>query len=108
MTTVNYREKILELINNLQEIVDSKSEDNFLDLLHRMLYYAELYFIEKSLEYQLDSQKKAQVKEERTDVVKKLDSFGQRFSMGEKNVFGDVKEFLHQWREKLEKEAQAT
>jgi len=91
--------KFVEIINQLVDILNgAESEDNTLDVIHKLLYYAESYFIEEELYFR--SIKYANLSSHQKSHRGFLDSvlnFQQNYKNNPEPVRIEMMKFLDRW-----------
>ncbi len=109
MNTYDYKAKIIEFTEEIKRIVSQKSAhqetQRLISLIHKILFYAEQYFIEQELKFRNNAEQALIIKRERQDVIQRLQSFADSI----KNYNSELNRminFLESWKYKLNSESQ--
>ncbi len=106
MPQINYKEKVIELINEIRQMSEDKQSFDYhktAGLLQKILYYAEQYFIDKSIKYQRLPHKVQEIEQEKLQVLARIRIYVEALEkLSNRNK--DMIEFLSSWKEKLEYE----
>ncbi len=103
MSHFNYKEKVIEFINEIRNIIENKQESDYqklTDILHKMFFYAEQYFIEKSLKYRHLPYRVQEINKEKEEVLSRLKSYAEAIEKLNKQT-DDMLDFLSGWEKKL-------
>ncbi len=102
MSSYDYQTKVLEFSSKIQNLLQKKFEEQefeeLLLLVHKMLFYAEQYFIENQLNF--DAQTSKHISNQSIEVIKRLKSFANSVV----NFNSELKQmaaFLTQWEKIL-------
>lgn len=102
MANYNYQAKVLEFSSGIQEFLQQKLQEqefeNLLVLVHKMLFYAEQYFIENQING--DSEKSKIITQQCVSVIKRLKNFANAV-VNFDNELKQMAEFLSQWKKYL-------
>ena len=106
MPQFNYKEKVLEFIGEIRNIIENKRESDYqrlTEILHKMLFYAEQYFIEKSLKNRQLPYKIKEIEQEKNEVLNRLKIYAEAIEKLN-NQTHDMIGFLSDWEKRLEYE----
>lgn len=95
----HHHKKFVDVINNLVDILnDKKEESEVLDIFHKLLYYAEIYFIDEELAYQKSDYKELKRhQEEHKDFIAEISKFRKEFKANDKTVCVRMMKYLDIW-----------
>ena len=106
MPQFNYKEKVLNFINEIHDIVENKKESEYqelIEILHKIFFYSEQYFIEKSLRYRNLPHKAKDIEEEKKEVLARLRSYVEAVDRLNQQT-SEMLSFLTNWGKRLEYE----
>jgi len=107
----HHHKKFVDVINNLVDILnENKCGTEVLEIFHKLLFYAETYFIDEELLYQKNNYsalKKHQ--EEHKNFIIEISKFRNDFKKNELNVCVNMMKYLDIWYKKhiLEEDSNA-
>lgn len=96
----HHHKKFVDVINNLVDILNENKygSTEVLDIFHKLLYYAETYFIDEELLYQKNNYaelKKHQ--EQHTEFIAEISKFRHEFKKGTSDVCIRMMKYLDIW-----------
>ena len=106
MQNLDFKEKLLSLSIEIKTLIYNATQKNEADvnklvnILYRIIYYAEQYFIEQEIKNQNNPSVKERLKKERQEVIDKLKTFAQVVNSYKRNLF-EISKFLENWENKL-------
>jgi len=106
MPNYNYKEKVINFINDIHSIIDCQEDpkqQKLISILQKMLFYAEQYFIEKSMQYRKIPHKTKEIEKEKKEVLNRLKSYAEAIEKLNHQT-QDMIAFLDFWQKKLEYE----
>ena len=112
MGLYDYRSKIKEFSQEIKRIIKLKLEfgieqeyERILFLLHRMMFYAEQFFIEQLMRYRNEPERIEFIEQERRNVLQKLRSFVDAIERAEFTDLYEIESFLDEWDVKLSQDS---
>lgn len=112
MSLYDYKGKIIEFSQEIKRIIKLKLElgleseyERILFLLHRMLFYADQFFIEQELKLRNDKESLKVIEQERFEVLQKLKSFVKSLNDGHFVDLYEIDRFLEEWNNKLSQDS---
>ncbi len=103
MPQFNYKQKVIEFITEIRDIIENKKESDYqrlTEILHKMFFYAEQYFIEKILKYRHLPYKAQEIEQEKNEVLSRLKNYAEAIEKLN-NQTRDMIDFLSEWEKKL-------
>ncbi len=104
MNTFDYKQKIFEFSDEIKRIIISKKQSQeseaLLSLIHKMLFYAEQYFIELELKHRSQPEKITSIRNERQSVIRRLQNFANSVTSLDLEL-NQMVDFLNTWETKL-------
>ncbi len=95
----NHHKKYIEVINNLVDILNNDKETaEVLDVFHKLLYYAETYFLDEELLYQRNNYADlTKHKQEHKDFIAEINHFRDDYQEKENTVCVRMMKYLDIW-----------
>ena len=95
----NHHKEFVTLINNLVDILNgNKNKTDILTIFHKLLYYAEMYFIEEELYYKKENYSYLQEHlQKHSDFIESITTFKQCYEKGSEKIYEKMMKFLDKW-----------
>ena len=109
MTSYDYKAKIFEFYEEIKRLIiqgaERKEIEQLISLIHKMLFYAEQYFIDQELKFRNDQERLKKIRSERQDVINRLQTFANTINDFNSEIY-QMLNFLENWKYKLNTEQQ--
>ena len=112
MALYDYRSKIKEFLREVRRVIKLKLEfgieqeyERILFLLHRMIFYAEQFFIEQLMKYRNEPERIEFIEQERRNVLQNLRSFVEAIKNADFTDLYEIESFLDEWDVKLSQDS---
>jgi len=95
----HHHKKFVDIINNLVDILnEQKCGTEVLDIFHKLLFYAETYFIDEELLYQKNNYSELKKhQEQHKEFIDEISKFQNEFKEGVKDVCIRMMKYLDIW-----------
>jgi len=95
----NHHLKYIQQINDLVDILNGEKEKKeLLTIFHKILYYAETYFIDEEMFYQKNNYTNLIAhKQQHKEFVEKISEFKEAFQNNEEGICVKIMKFLDRW-----------